>query len=215
MRTAHHFRKPVDMRSRDAVTAYLENHFRYSTMNSWNRATSYAHNVKLHQLPVPDDAWEIVETNGFWLRANALVRAYDREHDYRYQAGFNGRSGGYLVMYTGEKKQTDHTTRCDTCGILTKYTEEQPCHVEGCGGYLEKLDSPAFKVATFPGCGIDMNEDFSGWSMDSLKDRAQLVMRFDRLADDLLALLLDTCRNSRVVTKTVYRPEKVRVLEAI
>ena len=44
------FTKTVDRRSRKAMTEYLENHFRYYTMNSWNIATSYACNLKIHSL---------------------------------------------------------------------------------------------------------------------------------------------------------------------
>jgi len=40
-------RKP---RTKQDMIAYLEGHFRYSTMNSWNGVTSYAHNVKFHHL---------------------------------------------------------------------------------------------------------------------------------------------------------------------
>ena len=32
------------------MTAYLQTHFRYSTMNSWNGADSYAHNLKIYKL---------------------------------------------------------------------------------------------------------------------------------------------------------------------
>ena len=44
------FSVKVDMRSRKAMTEFLENHFRYSTMNSWNGSTSYANNVKYYNL---------------------------------------------------------------------------------------------------------------------------------------------------------------------
>ena len=44
------FYTPVDLRSRAEMTAYLENHFRYPTMNSWNQATSYACNLKVDRL---------------------------------------------------------------------------------------------------------------------------------------------------------------------
>ena len=43
---------------RDALIHYLKNHTRYYTMNSWNRATSYAHNVKLYNLNLDNDAYE-------------------------------------------------------------------------------------------------------------------------------------------------------------
>ena len=42
--------KEVDKRYREAMTAFLKKHFRYHTMNSWNRSTSYANNIKLYNL---------------------------------------------------------------------------------------------------------------------------------------------------------------------
>ena len=44
------FSRPIDLRSRREMTDYLRNHFRYSTMNSWNHATSYACNLKIYGL---------------------------------------------------------------------------------------------------------------------------------------------------------------------
>lgn len=44
------FSQPIDLRSRREMTDYLRNHFRYSTMNSWNHATSYACNLKIYGL---------------------------------------------------------------------------------------------------------------------------------------------------------------------
>ena len=45
----------VDMRSRKAMVNFLENHFRYSTMNSWNNSTSYANNVKYYNLDLTNE----------------------------------------------------------------------------------------------------------------------------------------------------------------
>ena len=42
--------KDIDLRSRKAMTTFLENHFRYPTMNSWNNSTSYANNMKVYKL---------------------------------------------------------------------------------------------------------------------------------------------------------------------
>ena len=44
------FQKKVDRRSRSAMVDYLQGHERYNTMNSWNRLTSYANNIKIHRL---------------------------------------------------------------------------------------------------------------------------------------------------------------------
>ena len=44
------FYQPVDLRSRQEMTQYLTTHFRYPTLNSWNRSTSYACNLKITHL---------------------------------------------------------------------------------------------------------------------------------------------------------------------
>ena len=44
------FYQPVDHRSRQEMTQYLTTHFRYPTLNSWNRSTSYARLVELDTL---------------------------------------------------------------------------------------------------------------------------------------------------------------------
>ncbi len=57
-------RKP---RTKKEMIEYLSNHFRYHTLRSWNRMTSYAHNVKIYNLPwkSKDDeskAYDLVST---------------------------------------------------------------------------------------------------------------------------------------------------------
>ena len=58
------FYQKVDMRSREAMAAFLAGHFRYNTMNGWNGSTSYANCVKIHQLDLPreqmDKAWAMI-----------------------------------------------------------------------------------------------------------------------------------------------------------
>jgi len=45
-----HFYKKVDIRKPKDMIDYLKNHFRYNTMNSWNRSTSYANNLKIYKV---------------------------------------------------------------------------------------------------------------------------------------------------------------------
>lgn len=117
-------RKP---RTRKDMVAFLENHFRYSTMNSWNRETSYAINVKLHRISFPDSAtadaaheWlqhEDVEVGAMW-ETRQILQAFAERHGYSWQIGFNGRSSGYLVLYSGGRKRLDYKSRCTCCGQL-------------------------------------------------------------------------------------------------
>jgi len=47
--------KQVDKRYRETMGKFLRKHFRYNTMNSWNRSTSYANCIKLHNVDKPKD----------------------------------------------------------------------------------------------------------------------------------------------------------------
>ncbi|CAG0960669.1 hypothetical protein METP2_00763 [Methanosarcinales archaeon] len=168
--------------TREEMIEFLSQHFRYDTMNSWNRSTSYARNIKLHRLGLTREqenrAYEIIQADGAYDKINGIIRAFGVTNDYRYQIGFNGRSGGYLVLYQGGKKDPGYKTRCDNCGKLTWYETEQPCKMSGCDGTLTLLKSPVFQVFTQPGKGMDMEKDFEDLEDDSLRNRYDLVKEF-------------------------------------
>lgn len=50
-----YFSKQIDTDSRQTMAEFLANHFRYYTMNSWNRLTSYANNVKIQNLSLSSE----------------------------------------------------------------------------------------------------------------------------------------------------------------
>ena len=97
------FSVPVDLRSRKEMTDFLQTHFRYDTMNSWNCATSYACNLKIPRLglshEIESKLYELLDTTEFFFLRQDLMDAFDEAHDFRWQVGMNGRSGGYLVLY--------------------------------------------------------------------------------------------------------------------
>lgn len=81
---------------------------RYDTMNSWNNATAPAYNLKVYNVidkKLQDKVYELMSAEGFYDNINLLISEFDRENEYIWQAGFNGRSGGYLVLYKGGKKE--------------------------------------------------------------------------------------------------------------
>ena len=49
------FYKDVNKNSRKDMIAFLQNHFRYHLMNSWNQTTSYANNIKIQNLCIPEN----------------------------------------------------------------------------------------------------------------------------------------------------------------
>jgi len=99
------FLKKVDTRSRKAMIDYLSGHFRYHTANSWNNSTSYAYNMKIYNLglgsEIQDRLYELMECEDFYRSINDFIGLFEQEHNYKWQAGFNGRQGGYLVLYQG------------------------------------------------------------------------------------------------------------------
>jgi hypothetical protein len=81
-------------------------------MNSWNQSTAPAYNLKVHNVvdsKLQDKVFELMECEGFYDEINAMIADFDRGNDYSWQAGFNGRSGGYLVLYRGGKRTAYYT----------------------------------------------------------------------------------------------------------
>ena len=113
------FQKKIDRRSRTAMVAFLAGHFRYDTMRSWNRASSYAHCIKLHRLSLTskqsDNAFDMLDTD-FWDEIREPIDDFTVSQDSRYTIGINGRSGGYLVLYESRCVLTGHLSYCPACG---------------------------------------------------------------------------------------------------
>ena len=86
------FSQRVDKRSRAEMTAYLAGHFRYDTLRSWNRSTSYACNMKLYNLGLDrettDKLWDIIQVPEFYDRLNELIDDFNRQHNYMWQASW-------------------------------------------------------------------------------------------------------------------------------
>ena len=212
------FSKRVDKRSRAEMTAYLSGHFRYNTMNSWNRSTSYACNMKLHKLGLDreteDKLWDMIQVPEFYERLNERIEDFNRQHNYLWQAGWNGRSGGYLVLYQGGTKPSGYRSYCTKCG-QKNYTSVAEtgnwcgvCNEEARVDYIK----PPMQIFSFPGRDVDMDEDFEDWSLYELQQRTELVQEFDRLADDIVAEALYIAQNHSVEERTVYMPTTELVL---
>ncbi|AQH05954.1 cysteine protease (plasmid) [Burkholderia sp. KK1] len=116
------FAKTVDRRSRKAMTAFLMDHFRYDTMNSWNRSTSYAHCVKVHRIGLSreqqDAAFKLLGAEGAMDEVDLAIHSFTNSMNGAYTIGFNGRSSGYLVLYHSRYTSSEHKSRCLSCGQL-------------------------------------------------------------------------------------------------
>ncbi len=175
------FKKEVDCTNRQEMVDFLNNHYRYWTMNSWNASSSYANNVKIYNLNLPkeiqDKAWGYACGSLECCDIDFMIQdeiAMFKE-DTRYDAGFNGRSAGYLVMYD--------TDWCN--GKLITY----PCR--GVDQY-EDFD------------------DEDDWDISSLANRVKLVQRFDEMCDNIREGLIEILQNStveeyQITTVTTHR----------
>ena len=101
------YKSGVDICSTKSMWNFLKEHFTYSTMNSWNRLESIANNVKLYKLNLDGDWTNVIQylvdagdCGGLQDMIDCELRAFDEEHYPKYRVGFNGRSNGYLVLYS-------------------------------------------------------------------------------------------------------------------
>lgn len=93
------YKTGIDITNDKQMFNFLKNHFQYYTMNSWNRQESIAHNVKIYNLGLSGDHWTALTflQDDDYFTVNQRIEDWEAEHP-NYKAGFNGRSGGYLVL---------------------------------------------------------------------------------------------------------------------
>jgi len=216
------YSKKVDRRSRTAMTDFLRNHYRYNTMNSWNQSTSYAHNMKIDRLglgsEIVNKLFDLIQTNEFYWRLDDLKREFGEAHNHQWQVGFNGRSGGYLVLYQGEITPSGYKSYCSACGQKNYKSVKESGSVCGKCGKAERKDFPQthMSINSFPGRSTDQYEDFEDWDMYSLRERVDLVCEFDALADAIAAEAVYMAENFEVEEETYHVPHIRKVLvEAI
>ena len=218
-----YFEKKIDTRSKESVAKFLVNHFRYNTMSSVNRATSYANCVKLHRLGLTgtslEKAFELITTiDEIWSEISWPIREFENEHMGCYTIESNGRSNGYLVLYEADVYDPGYKSTCPKCGQLNFKLVSAESHKCGiCGSERRNLKS-ALRWTRTKGSSIDHGmtiEDFMDMSHTDLKDRAELVRSFDHACDKIRENFIQCINDYIVVEETVMVPTKVRRLERI
>lgn len=94
------YKTGVDITNDKQMFKFLKEHFEYFTMNSWNLGKSIANNVKLYNLGLSGD-WAVAYNllnSGEYDTINWMIADWRRKYP-GYEVYFNGRSGGYLVLY--------------------------------------------------------------------------------------------------------------------
>lgn len=212
------FWKAIDTRSRQKMQKFLEEHFRYDTMSSWNRSTSYACNMKIYNLDVSEEVkdklYEMLDCQEVYDNINDLIGDFNAEHGFAWQAAFNGRSGGYLVLYQGGSKPSEHKSFCRLCGQRNFTSVKETGNVCGRCRQPGRIDyvKPPLQVFTYPGKGTDMDEDFEDWSMEKLRERVKLVQELDALADKIVLEVRYMAENCSVQEEVYYEQKTRKVL---
>ena len=221
------FYEKVDLRSRKAMVNFLENHFRYFTMNSWNGSTSFANNMKIYNLglskEIENTLYDILfsdDNNDLDFYIKCLIADFETEHDDRYTACFNGRSGGYLVLYKMELVPSEYKSYCTNCGQQNYASvKETGCKCGRCGEDTRvDYSKPLMQQRIYPGRSIG-DEDFDDreeWDMDSLREMVKLVQDFDTLCEDIVYECNYYAENHKIVEEEILVPTKVkRVVEKV
>lgn len=112
----------IDISSDKQMFNFLKDHFQYYTMNSWNRLKSIAHNVKIYNLKLSGDHWTALTflQNDDYFVVNMMIEDWEAEHP-GYKVGFNGRSGGYLVLYSDSSNCCVLPEDVDECESYEEY----------------------------------------------------------------------------------------------
>ena len=199
-----------------AMRAFLADHFRYDTMNSWNGCTSYAVKIKISRLNLTaierDRCYDLLgaddcmEESGFSMR----LQEFDESTGWAFQIGTNGRSGGYAVLYEGGRKETGYKSYCRNCG-QQNYTEANgdnrrcgKCGNESRVNYTYTHTTPY----AMPGRGIDEN-GVDDMDNDDIRRRFRQVWAFDVAVEEAVANFVGFAMENETEEVTVMVPHKV------
>lgn len=209
----------IKPRSVKAMREFLNRHRRYWTMNSWNRSSSYAVCVKVGRLKMTQEqhnaCYELLtcpdclDYSGF----NDRLSHFDAENAYDWQAGQNGRSGGYIVLYRGALKPSGYKSHCIDCGqqcMEPATPERNRCGRCGKNSRVN-YESPHLKVEVYPGKGVDdCGTEVTEMSDSEVVSRFRLVWAFDTAVEEAVAAFVETAMNSDVVEQE--RPREVEIV---
>lgn len=92
--------KGIDITNDKQMFNFLKKHYQYYTLNSWNGLKSIANNVKVYNLKLSGNCYNALTflQDDNYDNLNSMIEDWEYEHR-GYKVGFNGRSGGYLVLY--------------------------------------------------------------------------------------------------------------------
>lgn len=116
------YKKGIDITNDKQMFNFLKDHYTYYTMSSWNGHHSIANNVKVHKLNLSGDCWNalaLLQAEDYFT-INMMIEDWEADHK-GYSVGFNGRSGGYLVLYNNDNSRSILPDEIDECVDYEEY----------------------------------------------------------------------------------------------
>lgn len=161
MKTTNFFYETgIDITNDKQMFDFLKRHFTYYTMNSWNYERSIANKVKINSLGLEGDCWRalaFLEADDY-CTVNDMIHEWEEEYP-AYRVGFNGRSGGYLVLYNDN----------NYCSVLPEAVADYDTYEEY-KEYCREYGYGSVKA-----------------HRDELRDAVRIVQAFDKLCDEIRA----------------------------
>ena len=162
-----YYKKGININNIKQMFEFINGHFTYDTLNSWNRLESIANNVKLYNLHLDGDwsnamgyLFDEDDIGGLQYQISKKIRSWENIHP-GYSLGFNGRSGGYLVIYN-----MDREGRVNFRSIL-------PESISGYDSYEDWKESVK-----------EYGENVSDYK-SILQETTRVIQDFDKLCDTL------------------------------
>lgn len=149
--------KGIDITNDKQMFNFLKDHYQYYTLNSWNGLKSIANNVKVYNLKLSGNCYNALTflQDDNYDNLNSMIEDWEYEHR-GYKVGFNGRSGGYLVLYNADDNRTVLPDEVD-------YNDDYESYKEMCREYFGSVKAARYKLV----------------------EMVKLVQDFDRLCDQL------------------------------
>ena len=149
--------KGIDITNDKQMFNFLKDHYQYYTMNSWNGLKSIANNVKVYRLNLSGDCYNALTflQDDDYFTINMMIEDWEVEHR-GYKVGFNGRSGGYLVLYNANDNKTVLIDEVE-------YNDDYEGYKEMCREYFGSVKAARYKLV----------------------EMVKLVQDFDKLCDQL------------------------------
>lgn len=205
------------LRTIKAMRDFLKNHKRYATMNTWNVPSSFARCVKLHTLPnCPREAYNFLECEDAFEDVRSLIHDFTVAHGHEYTIGFNGRSSGYMVLYSCRLTETAYKSVCRFCGQRnfeavseSPASDKQSAKCGHCGKYGRiNYTKPPTRLDT---SSESIGDNIDELSSSGIRSLYAVVYDFNKTVDACIEAFLDYVRTHDLKEETVYVPKTIVV----